>query len=62
MRRFAILSTLLAARRVTAVVNLRTPREMGSREVAPFDDAALLAELGIEYVWIPLGGDEHPSS
>jgi uncharacterized protein (TIGR01244 family) len=45
---------------VTCVVNLRTPSEMEDRERVPFDEAALLEELGIDYVWIPLGGDDHP--
>lgn len=45
---------------VTCVVNLRTPSEMENRERVPFDEAAVLEELGVEYVWIPLGGDEHP--
>lgn len=50
----------LPAHGVTAVVNLRTPREMDDRERVPFDEQALLAELDIESVWIPLGGDDHP--
>ena len=50
----------LPARDVTLVVNLRTPEEMENRERVPFDEAAVLLELGIEYVWIPLGGEEHP--
>lgn len=45
---------------VTAVVNLRTPREMESRDQVPFDEAAAVADLGLEYVAIPLGGDDHP--
>lgn len=45
---------------VTAVVNLRTPAEMEDRERVPYDEAAAVGELGMEYVWIPLGGDEHP--
>jgi protein tyrosine phosphatase (PTP) superfamily phosphohydrolase (DUF442 family) len=44
---------------VTAVVNLRTPGEMENRDVVPYDEAAAVAELGMEYIWIPLGGD-HP--
>jgi uncharacterized protein (TIGR01244 family) len=50
----------LPGRGVTLVVNLRTPEEMENRERIPFDEAAVLDELDIEYVWIPLGGDEHP--
>ena len=45
---------------VTAVVNLRTPAEMEDRQRVPYDEAAAVAELGMEYVRIPLGGDEHP--
>ncbi len=47
---------------VSAVVNLRTPAEVDDRERVPFDEAAVVAELGLEYVHIPLGGDEHPYS
>jgi uncharacterized protein (TIGR01244 family) len=50
----------LPARGVTCVVNLRTPDEMDNRERVPFDEAALVDSLGVEYVNIPLGGDEHP--
>jgi uncharacterized protein (TIGR01244 family) len=39
---------------VTTVVNLRTPEEMG-RSV-PFDEAALVAELGMRYVYLPVRG------
>lgn len=45
---------------VTVVVNLRTPDEMNDRDRVPFDEDAVLADLGIEYVHIPLGGDDHP--
>jgi uncharacterized protein (TIGR01244 family) len=45
---------------VTAVINLRTPGEMENRERVPFDEAATTRELGLDYVFIPLGGDEHP--
>jgi protein tyrosine phosphatase (PTP) superfamily phosphohydrolase (DUF442 family) len=46
---------------VSVVINLRTPREMDNREWVPFDEAAVLAELGIDYVRLPLGRpDEHP--
>jgi protein tyrosine phosphatase (PTP) superfamily phosphohydrolase (DUF442 family) len=45
---------------VTAVVNLRTPGEMDNRERVPFDEAAVAGELGMDYVPIPLGGDDHP--
>ncbi len=45
---------------VTAVVNLRTPPEMDDRQRVPYDEAAAVAELGMEYIAIPLGGAEHP--
>jgi len=50
----------LAGRGLTAVVNLRTPSEMDNRERVPFDEAALVDSLGLEYVFIPLGGGDHP--
>ena len=46
---------------VTTVVNLRTPEEMSSR--VPFDEAALVKNLGMEYVYIPVRGNaEFPYS
>lgn len=50
----------LADRGVTAVVNLRTPKEMADTTSVDFDEAALVAELGMEYVHLPLGGADHP--
>ena len=50
----------LAGRGLAAVVNLRTPAEMDDRDRVPFDEAALADSLGLDYVRIPLGGDEHP--
>jgi protein tyrosine phosphatase (PTP) superfamily phosphohydrolase (DUF442 family) len=47
---------------VTAVVNLSTPAEVDDRERIPFDEASVVAELGMDYVHIPLGGEEHPYS
>jgi len=44
----------LRAQGVTTVVNLRTPQEMSTR--VPFDEAALVKELGMEYVYIPMRG------
>jgi len=50
----------LKAKGVTTVVNLRMPQEMAQ---IGFDEAALLKELGITYVHIPLGGTaENPYS
>lgn len=43
----------LKAKGVTTVVNLRMPQEMAR---VGFDEAALLEELGMTYVHIPLGG------
>ncbi|MBI4915293.1 MAG: protein tyrosine phosphatase family protein [Acidobacteria bacterium] len=45
---------------VTAVVNLRTPKEMADRAQVPYDEAAAAARLGLEYVHIPLGGADFP--
>ena len=39
---------------VTTVVNLRSPEEMSKR--VPFDEAALVKELGMEYVYLPMRG------
>ena len=44
----------LRAQGVTTVVNLRSPEEMSKR--VPFDEAALVKELGMEYVYIPMRG------
>jgi uncharacterized protein (TIGR01244 family) len=46
---------------VTTVVNLRTPEEMSSR--VPFDEAALVKNLGMDYVYVPVRGNaEFPYS
>lgn len=50
----------LQALGVTTVVNLRTAREMDSREIVPFDEAEVLATLGMNYVHIPAGGPATP--
>ncbi|XOV85016.1 MAG: beta-lactamase hydrolase domain-containing protein [bacterium] len=47
---------------VTRVINLRTRMEMDNREVVPFDEAQLLAELEMEYVHVPAGGPDTPYS
>lgn len=47
---------------VTAIINLRTPAEVDDRERVPFDEALVVAELGMDYVHIPLGGEAHPYS
>jgi uncharacterized protein (TIGR01244 family) len=43
----------LRAQGVTTVVNLRSPPEMNR---VPFDEAALVKELGMEYVYLPMRG------
>ena len=50
----------LKERGVTAVVCLRTAKEMDYRERVSFDEASVVTDLGIEHVFIPLGGDNHP--
>jgi len=45
---------------VTAIVNLRTQREMDNRNAVPYDEAAAAAALGLEYVHLPIGGDDNP--
>lgn len=47
---------------VTRVINLRTSMEMDNREVVPFDEAQLLADLGLDYVHVPSGGPNTPYS
>lgn len=50
----------LVAEGVTTIINLRTQREMDNRKAVPFDEAALLSELGVEYVHVPLDGGANP--
>ena len=45
---------------VTRVISLRTAREMDNREIVPFDEAAVVKDLGMDYVHIPLGGPDTP--
>lgn len=47
---------------VTAVINLRTPTEVNDRDRVPFDEAAVVGSLRMEYIHIPLGGEDHPYS
>lgn len=44
----------LRAQGVTTVVNLRTPKEMSTQ--VSFDEAALVKELGMQYVYLPMRG------
>jgi uncharacterized protein (TIGR01244 family) len=50
----------LRRRGLTVVVNTRTPAEVENRERVPFDEERVVEDLGMAYVSIPLGGDEHP--
>ena len=43
----------LSAQGVKTVINLRSPPEMAR---VPFDEAALVKELGMEYVYLPMRG------
>ena len=45
---------------VAVVVNTRTPHEMDDREKVPFDEEGAVLDMGMTYVAIPLGGDDHP--
>jgi len=45
---------------VTTVINLRTEREMANREYVPFDEKIVLDSLGMQYIHIPLGGEDTP--
>ena len=45
----------LNAQGVTTVVNLRTPPEMANQ--VRFDEAAVIKELGMKYVYLPVRGD-----
>jgi uncharacterized protein (TIGR01244 family) len=50
----------LKAQGVTTVINLRTPPEMAQ---IGFDEAKVVADLGMKYVYIPMrGNDEFPYS
>lgn len=46
----------LKERGFTLVVNFRTPSEMSNRQYVPYDEEAVLKELGMKYVHIPMGG------
>ena len=49
-------------RGITRVINIRTSQEMDNRAVVPYDEAAEVAALGLEYVHIPMGGPDTPYS
>jgi uncharacterized protein (TIGR01244 family) len=48
----------LAGRGYSHIINVRTPAEMADRELVPFDESALAAELGLHYQMLPVGGDQ----
>lgn len=50
----------MVASGVKTIINLRTQPEMDNRRQVPYDEAALLKELGVTYVHIPLGGPDTP--
>lgn len=45
---------------VTTVINLRTDMEMDNRDYVPFDEEAVVENLGLKYIQIPLGGTDSP--
>lgn len=47
----------LKAEGFTTVINLRSPSEMANRQAVPFDEEALVRELGMRYVYLPMRGD-----
>ncbi len=47
---------------ITVVINLRGQKEMDDRKAVPFDEAAVLKELGVDYVHVPLGRPDHPAT
>jgi uncharacterized protein (TIGR01244 family) len=50
----------MVASGIKTVINLRTQPEMDNRRQVPYDEAAVLKELGVNYVHIPLGGPDTP--
>jgi len=50
----------LENRGLTVVVNARTPAEVEDREKVPFDEERFVRDLGMSYISIPLGGEDHP--
>lgn len=50
----------LKSQGVSTIVNLRTQPEMDNRNSVPYDEKATIENLGLEYIHIPLGGDEQP--
>lgn len=50
----------LAKAGITTIVNLRTAEEMADKNSTPINEAALSQALGMHYVHLPSGGDDHP--
>jgi len=50
----------LKSRGIFHVFNVRSPEEMNDKVQINFDEAALVKEMGIEYVNIPISGDQYP--
>ncbi len=50
----------LKAQGVTTVINLRTQGEMDNRQYVPYDEESFIKNLQLQYVHIPLGGDDTP--
>lgn len=50
----------LPGHEITAVINLRTAKEMGDTARVDFDEVALVDSLGLAYIEIPLGGKDNP--
>lgn len=47
---------------VGTVICLRTQQELDNRQNVPFDEDSLVHSLGMKFVHIPQGGEEHPYS
>ena len=56
----AALRELVSKEGIKTIINLRTQQEMDNRKQVPYDEAAVLKELGVTYVHIPLGGPDTP--
>ncbi len=50
----------LRERGLTAVVNLRTSREMVNPHEVAYDEVEVVRDLGLGYLQLQLGGDGHP--
>ncbi len=46
----------LSAQGYTHIISVRTQAEMDDRSAVPFDEAALAAELGLQFQLLPVGG------